>query len=118
MMFTELEDEEASEVVVKRCHLTTSALKKNLQMTDDLVDHFFEVDHFLGRSLKSMHGVASCKEVYEDTQRQSKQRTPLFFTKSSVCFYMIPCTLFDHCELLAKNTSVVSNHEHKCFHYS
>jgi len=61
-MFNEPENEEASEVV-KRSHLTTSALKKDLQMADSLVDHFFEVDHFLDRCLKWKHGVASCKEV-------------------------------------------------------
>jgi len=37
MMFNEPEDEEASEVV-KRPHLTTSAMKKDLQMADGLVD--------------------------------------------------------------------------------
>jgi len=39
-MFTGPEDEEAS-VVVKRSHLTSSALKKDLQIADGLVDHFF-----------------------------------------------------------------------------
>lgn len=76
-MFNEPEDEEASEVV-KRPHLTTIALKKDLQMADGLVDHFFEVDHFLDRHLKCKHEVASCKEVYEDTKRQSNQRSPHF----------------------------------------
>jgi hypothetical protein len=65
-MFNEPEDE-ASEVV-KRPHLTTIALKKDLQMADGLVDYFFEVDHFLDRHLKCKHEVASCKEVYEDTK--------------------------------------------------
>jgi len=54
-MFNEPEDEKASEVV-KRPHLTTSALKKDLQMADGLVDHFFEVDHFLDRCLKWKNG--------------------------------------------------------------
>jgi hypothetical protein len=40
-------------------------------MADGLVDHLFEVDNFLDRCLKWKLGVASCKEVYEDTQRQS-----------------------------------------------
>jgi hypothetical protein len=46
-VFSEPEDEEDSEVVVKRLKLTTSVLKKGLQISDYLVDHFFEVDHFL-----------------------------------------------------------------------
>jgi hypothetical protein len=45
LMINEPEDEEASEVV-KRPHLTISALKKDLQMEDGIVYHFFEVDHF------------------------------------------------------------------------
>jgi len=32
---------------VKRPQLTTSALKKGLQMTADLVDYFFEFDRFM-----------------------------------------------------------------------
>jgi hypothetical protein len=76
-MFNEPDDEEASEVV-KRLYLTASALKKDLQMAVGLVDHFFEVDQFLDRCLKWKRGVVSCKEVYEDTQRPSNERSPLF----------------------------------------
>jgi hypothetical protein len=51
-----------------RSQLTTSALKKGLQMVDDLVDHFFEIDHFMDRCLKfkcEMEAVmALYKEVY------------------------------------------------------
>jgi len=32
---------------VKRPQLTTSALKKGLQMAADLVSYFFEFDHFM-----------------------------------------------------------------------
>lgn len=91
-MFNELEDEEASELV-KRPHLTISALKKDLQMADGLVDHFFEVDNFLDRCLKWKLGVASCKEVYEDTQRQSNQRSPLF----SLSLLSAPILCIPHC---------------------
>ena len=36
-----------SETNVKRPQLTTSALKKGLQMAADLVNYFFEFDHFM-----------------------------------------------------------------------
>jgi hypothetical protein len=38
------EDEEYSDAVVQRPHLTTSAVKKGLQLADKLVDHLCDID--------------------------------------------------------------------------
>lgn len=46
---------ESSDTVVDRPQLTTSALKKGLQVVDDLVHNFFEVNHLIGRCLKLQH---------------------------------------------------------------
>lgn len=43
---TERDDQEDSDAVAK---LPSSALKKGLQMADDLVSHVFEVNHFINR---------------------------------------------------------------------
>lgn len=50
--------------------LTITALKKGLQVADDLVNHFFEVDRFMERCLKFKHklegAMAQYKNVYKD----------------------------------------------------
>jgi hypothetical protein len=51
------EDEEDSDNVLNRNQLTT-VLKKKIQMTDDLLDNFFEVNHVMDRCLKFKHEVA------------------------------------------------------------
>jgi hypothetical protein len=47
--FSESEDKEYSDTVVEWPQLTTSVLKKCLQVVDDSFYHFFRVDHFLDR---------------------------------------------------------------------
>jgi hypothetical protein len=58
-------------------------------MSEDFVDNFFEVHHFMERCLefkRQMEAVmAPYTEVYEDMQRKAKQpKITSFFTKSSV----------------------------------
>jgi hypothetical protein len=43
--------------VIQRPQLTTSALKKCLQMADDLDYHFFDVGNFMGMCLKVEYGM-------------------------------------------------------------
>jgi hypothetical protein len=40
---------------VERPQLTTSALKKGLEIEDDLLDNFFEAVHFMDMCLKFKH---------------------------------------------------------------
>jgi hypothetical protein len=49
---TEPENKEHADAVVERSHLTTSTMKKGLQLVDDLVNYFFENYHFIDRCLK------------------------------------------------------------------
>jgi hypothetical protein len=46
------EDEEYSDAVVQRPRLTTSAVKKGLQLADKLVDHLCDIDSFMDRCLR------------------------------------------------------------------
>uniref|UniRef100_UPI0035902DA6 tigger transposable element-derived protein 1-like n=1 Tax=Myxine glutinosa TaxID=7769 RepID=UPI0035902DA6 len=80
------EDDRDSEGIVERPQLTISTVKKGLQMADDLVDHLFEVDHFMERCLKLKREMdtvmAPSKEVYKDMQTKAKQmKITSFFTK-------------------------------------
>jgi hypothetical protein len=43
----EPEGEQVTDLVLKRCHLSTSALKKSVQTSNYLVDDFFEFDHYM-----------------------------------------------------------------------
>jgi hypothetical protein len=57
-------------------------------MADDLVDHFFEADHFMERCLKFKHDkqaiTAPCK-MYKDMQKKAKQLDISFiFIKFSI----------------------------------
>ena len=49
---SEPEDEEYSDAVVQRPRLTTSVMKKGLQLADKLVDHLFDIDNFTDRCLR------------------------------------------------------------------
>jgi hypothetical protein len=66
-VLSEPEDEDS---VMKWSQLMTSALKKGLQMADDLTDHFFEVNHFRHNFLNFKHEMkavmAPYKEMYMD----------------------------------------------------
>jgi hypothetical protein len=62
-------------------------------MTDDLVDHFFEVVHFMERCLKFKCKMVAVmtpyKDVYKDMEQKAKQPKIIsFFTKSSA-FYVV-----------------------------
>jgi NifB/MoaA-like Fe-S oxidoreductase len=63
---TERDDQEDSDAVVKRPHLPSSALKKGLQMADDLVSHIFEVNHFINRCLKIKHKMEAVTAHYNN----------------------------------------------------
>jgi hypothetical protein len=70
-------------------------------MADDLVDHFFEVDHFMERCLKfkrEMEAVmATYKDVYKDMQKKAKQpKIAAFFTRSSVSPSAMYSVSFSH----------------------
>jgi hypothetical protein len=71
------EPDEDSDIAVERPHPTTITLKKGLEMTDDIVSHCFEVDHFMDSCLKLKHDMkvvtAPYKEVYKDMQKNAKQ---------------------------------------------
>jgi hypothetical protein len=74
-----------------------------LQMVADLVDSFFEVDHFMERCLKFKCEieaiVAPYKEVYIRTCRNRKQlKISSFFIKSSVSHSAMYSVLFSHPE--------------------
>jgi hypothetical protein len=76
--------------------LPTSALKKGIQMMDNLVDHFFEVDHFMERYLKFEHEMeavmAPYKETYKGMQKKAKQpKSPS--SSSSLLSPPPPCIL-------------------------
>jgi hypothetical protein len=49
---SEPEDEEYSDAVVQRPQLTTSVMKKGLQLADNLVDHLFDIDNFMDRCVR------------------------------------------------------------------
>jgi hypothetical protein len=56
-VLSEPQDGEDSDAVVKRPQLTTSTLKKGLQMVDALADHFLEADYFMDMCLKFKHKI-------------------------------------------------------------
>lgn len=105
-LFNEPEEGEDSKVIAKRLNLTTSVLEKGLQISVHLVDHFFEVDHFLNKYLKFKceRGAvaASCREVYEDTQiKANNQRSPIF--SLSLLSLLLQC--IPHCLITLRTFS-------------
>jgi hypothetical protein len=75
-VFSEPEDEKDSDAVLETRPSTTSAIKKTPQMADDLVDHLFEIDHFMTGA----------------TPFEQQSKITSLFTVSSV----IHSTLFHH----------------------
>jgi hypothetical protein len=71
-------EDEYSDDVTKRPQLT-SAVKKCIQLVDDLVHYFFEVNHFINKCLKYKHKIEAVLtlfiEVYEDLQKKAKELT-------------------------------------------
>jgi len=90
----ELKDDEDSDYVVERPQLTACTLKKGLQMVDDLVDTFFEVNLFMDTCLKFKHSMKSVmtpyKEVYNYMQKKAEQ--VMFILLSSLLSLLLPCT--------------------------
>jgi hypothetical protein len=62
----EIDDQEDSDAVGKRPQLPSSALKKGLQMADDLVCHVFEINHFINRCLKIKHKMEAVTAHYNN----------------------------------------------------
>ena len=63
---SEPEDEEYSDAVVQRPQLTTSVMKKGLQLADKLVDHLFDIDNFMDRCLR--YKMKTVTELSENIQ--------------------------------------------------
>lgn len=59
-------DDQDSDAVVKRPQLSSSALKKGLQMADDLVSNVFEVNHFINRCLKIKYKMEAVTAHYNN----------------------------------------------------
>jgi hypothetical protein len=73
-------EDEDSDGVVQRSELTSSAMKKGLQLADKLVDHLFRVENFMDRCLRyKMKAVMEDTHMYTRTcrRRQSSQGSPL-----------------------------------------
>ena len=62
---------EDSDAIVDRHQLNISILNKGLQMVDDLVNHFFEINHFTDGYLKYMHKIQAVMVPHqkEDLER-------------------------------------------------
>lgn len=93
-MLCEPKDDEDSDYVVERPQLTASTLKKGLQMVDDLVDNFFEVNLFMDICLKFKHNMDSVmtpyKEAYNYMQKKAEQ--VMFILLSSLLCPLLSCT--------------------------
>jgi hypothetical protein len=88
----EPKDDDDSDNVVERPHLTSSTLKKGHQMVNDLVDNFFEVNLFMDMCLKFKHGLDSVmspyKEMYNYMQKKAEQ--VMFISLSSLLSPLLP----------------------------
>jgi hypothetical protein len=120
-MFFEPKDDDDSDNVVERPHLIASTLKKGLQMVDDLVDNFFEVNLFMDMCLKFKHSMESVmlpyKEVYNYMQKKAEQ--VMFISLSSLLSPLLPytvCFTITLTVLARSNTNMNNEHEQKCFH--
>jgi hypothetical protein len=106
--FSEPEDEEYSDAVMQRPQLTTSVMKKGLQLADKLVDHLFNIGNFTDRCLRykmktvrelsgNCQGTYKC--LYRNMQKKAKQsRITSFFIKFCISSPTIQSTSFDHPE--------------------
>jgi hypothetical protein len=76
------EHEEDSDTIVDRAQLTTSAMKKGLQMVDDSADDFCASDHFTDWCLKFKHEMwalmAPYKLVCKDRHKVGQSKITLF----------------------------------------
>ena len=97
---------------MERPQLITSALKKGLQMVNDLFDHFCAPDHFTDWCLKFKYEkwavMTLYKVVYKDMQKKAGQsKITSFFTKSSVSLCTALCIFQIPKQLLAQNTNMI-----------
>jgi len=92
-VFSEPKDEDLY-AFVESPQLTSSALKKFLQLVNVLVHYVFEVNHFMNKCLKFMHKIevmiASCMAVCEDMRKPAKKSKVTSFNLLSL---PSPCTL-------------------------
>jgi len=95
-VFFELKDDEDSDNVVERPQLTASTQKKGLQVVDDLVDNFFEVNLFMDMSLKFKHSMESVMTPYKEVcnYMQKKAEQVMFISLSSLLSPLLPCTTY------------------------
>ena len=117
-MLCEPKDDEDSDNVVERPQLTAATLKKGLQMVDDLVDNFFEVNLFMDMCLKFKHNVESVvtpyKEVYNYMQKKAEQ--VMFISLSSLLSPLLPCTVcftITLTVLARSNTNIIAMNANK-----
>lgn len=94
---SEPEDEDSC-AVSESPQLTTSAVRKCLQLVVVLVHYVFEVDCFMNKCPKYMHKLeavmASCMEMCEDMRKPAKQSK---ISSLSLLSLLSPCTLpFSH----------------------
>ena len=79
---TRAEDED-SLAVVQRPNVTAIILTKGLQVTDDVIDHFLNADHFIRTCLKFMHKMEAVMTQYERVYADIQKETQLLKTTSS-----------------------------------
>lgn len=63
----------------------TSALNEGLQMTDDLTDHFFEVDHFMHSFPKLKYKMKAVIVTYKEVQRGKQKGQSNISSFKSLC---------------------------------
>jgi hypothetical protein len=100
-VFSEPQDEKMLALVLRVHSLSTIALKKCHQMTDDLTPHFFEVSHLLATCLKFKHEVkpvlSPYKEVYKDVEKSEHLKMTCYLTKSFLYPCAVPSVFSNHC---------------------
>lgn len=89
------EDEEDYVAVFQRPNVTAIILTKGLQVTDDVIEHFLNADHFIRTCLKFMHKMkavmAQYEEVCTDIQKEAQLlKTTSFISTSSVSCHLHP----------------------------
>lgn len=86
-------------ILVEEPQLTTTALKRVIYVTEDMVCHSFKVNCFMDRCLKFNHDlegiVAPYREVYTDMQKKAVGETENLLKKDMI---------YNHCH-------------HKCLHF-
>jgi len=114
----EPKDDEDSDNVVERPQLTASTLKKGLQMVDDLVDNFFEVNLFMDMCLKFKHNMeyvmTPYRKVYNYMQKEAEQ--VMFISLPSLLSSLQPCTVCYTITLIVlarNNTNIIAMNMNK-----